>query len=152
MQREIKFRMFDCSIPEMILNQRRVFECLSRMSDEILNHELIFMQSTGLKDFDGAEIFEHDVLQLPGHDPKRNYGFGDFMDGKKIVIEWCPIKSGFCIFKLDEYKKHLKSEREGVADMSKRRYGLKSFLGDFNIGFHAPVIGNIWENPELLGE
>lgn len=79
-----------------------------------------FMQSTGLKDKNGTEIFEGDIVRIKSSDGVDYKAVIMFKDG------------GFCAV-------------DGIEDnYSTRRYQLHK--GDFEL----EVIGNIYENPELL--
>lgn len=89
----------------------------------------VLMQSTGLKDINGKEIYEGDVIKVS--------------DGLYEIDEENP----FVVVKWDE-------EAGG--------YTMKDFTGEFdalNIGWQiadkfvrVEVVGNIYENPELLEE
>ena len=76
-------------------------------------------QYTGVKDSEGAEIYEGDVVRSK--------------DGLVREVVFSEKASKFCIqsYRMDPYKK-----------MTKRVYSILS----------CEVIGNIYENPELLGE
>jgi uncharacterized phage protein (TIGR01671 family) len=79
--------------------------------------EAVLMQYTGLKDKNGVEIYEGDLLNPRGFTPKCKV---EFVNGAFVVST-----PGFA----------------GRPD-----------LGDIinDLGFHYEVIGNIYENPELL--
>lgn len=91
--------------------------------------EIVLMQSTGLKDCNDREIYEGDVIKVS--------------DGLYEIDEENP----FVVVKWDE-------EAGG--------YTMKDFTGEFdalNIGWQiadkfvrVEVVGNIYENPELLEE
>ena len=75
-------------------------------------------QFTGLKDKNGKEIYEGDILSLPSWRPKE--------------MQICFIEGGFCL-----------ANKAG------------EFVGDIHYIQHggipdAEVIGNIYENPDLL--
>ena len=84
------------------------------------NHYL--MQFTGLLDKNGKEIYEGDIVQA-----KYPYGTTG-------VIAWIDKRGGFMIKMIDGLN--------GGAAYDKEGYKLNSFK--------CEVIGNIYENPELL--
>ena len=89
--------------------------------DEVPASDFILMQSTGLKDKNGKEIYEVDIVRFALTD-----GFNYVMD-----------KDGVVTYKLGAFY---------VVN------GLTEYLiSDININ-DVEVIGNIYENPELLGE
>ena len=85
----------------------------SRGADEI---EL--MQSTGLFDKNGKEIFEGDIVDYKG---------------RKAIIKWNGSYASFIYRFVDELKKRV-SEWHPL----------------FLAYYHFEIIGNIYENPELL--
>lgn len=131
--REIKFRAWDESRNEMISQ----FGLLKENMPQLIQHEEdgyifcghsqenddwcepILMQYTGLKDKNGKEIYEGDILS--GHS-----------DGN-VRVEWSNANGGWdCIFS-DE-------ANISISEMC-------SWFGN-----NAQVIGNIYENPELLNK
>ncbi|WP_250869748.1 YopX family protein [Enterococcus faecalis] len=90
---------------------------------------LVLMQSTGLKDKNGVEIFEGDILKII---EVTNEGISEYITD--VIWEDCSF-----VFKSD-----------GV-DYYDSFSG--SFSGDPNKTyplFELLVIGNVWDNPELL--
>ncbi|EKR9304072.1 DNA-packaging protein [Enterococcus faecalis] len=86
---------------------------------------LVLMQSTGLKDKNGVEIFEGDILKII---EVTNEGISEYITD--VIWEDCSF-----VFK-----------SEGVDYYD-------TFLGDPNTTyplFELLVIGNVWDNPELL--
>lgn len=87
------------------------------------------MQFTGLTDKRGVEIFESDILSRNEYpwleDGKQNY---------VSVVEWC--FAGF-----HHVLKCVNSNKRGISD------GINEPLED---GWGFEVIGNKWQNPELL--
>lgn len=122
--REIKFRVLDerlnCIFPIIKLNKAIEGECEvdscyymnERNELEWLPFaEGILMQYTGLKDKNGVEIYEGDIIKY------QRKGISEL-----LVVEWCKDYASFMFG-------HIKVEFA-------LRYG--------------EVIGNIYENPELL--
>ena len=82
---------------------------------------LVLMQSTGLKDLNGVEIFEGDIVKVT----VNNYGTGErFEQIEKVVYEDCRFcfNDGFYYSETIKYSGYENKE----------------------------VIGNVYENPELL--
>lgn len=115
MNREIKFRLWNKEEKEMHGHHFIGFE----------NAELL--QYTGLKDKNGKEIYEGDILLLE--------------KGTKRTVFSVP--GGFAIESLDDdlnkYGKEIFVPIEGLSDEQNASF-IKS----------TKVIGNIYENPELL--
>ena len=102
-------------------------------------HQVEVMQYTGLKDTNEVEIYEGDIVRIPnwtsGHRCKK-CGYQHKSDGIAKVVwlnqDWWGDRSGVeAAFKLD-----VKDYCEGGVDFT-------------NMG-KLEVIGNIYENPELL--
>ncbi|HAP3558605.1 TPA: DNA-packaging protein [Enterococcus faecalis] len=91
--------------------------------------DIILMQSTGLKDKNGVEIFEGDILKII---EVTNEGISEYITD--VIWEDCSF-----VFK---------SEGVDYYDTF-----LGAFSGDPNTTyplFELLVIGNVWDNPELL--
>lgn len=84
--------------------------------------ECTVMQWTGLVDSKGKDIYEHDIIEIMG---------------ERSVVEW--VGSGFKVLRNQYFKKdeHAETIRSYVT------------LDVMNIGI-AEVIGNIYENPDLI--
>ena len=93
----------------------------SKLLIPIEKSELILMQSTGLKDKNGKEIFEGDILACETDDEVIN-----------VNVFWDEEHALF-MFKSKKY-----NERELLAEL----------VEDNTYPFE--IIGNIYENPELL--
>lgn len=111
--REIKFRAWDKFKKEWIDFSREPLNCYGKgqngfnlVTDE--NIDWVWMQYTGLKDIDGKEIYEGDVV---GHYVAEEIGGPRTFESFRSEIIWWP----------------------DMVDVSRAR-----------------VIGNIYENPELL--
>lgn len=88
---------------------------------------LILMQSTGLKDKNGVEIFEGDVCNLSG-------GLDDYW----YIVEWL-----FAGWQLATYKKP-DAKVSGISD------GINQCYLEPSIASNLCIVGNIHANPELL--
>lgn len=118
--REIKFRAWDKLRKEMspvdALYQPfgGAFQRLDVLkSGRKIEDEAILMQFTGLKDRDGNDIYEGDILQEDD-------------EYTSDVVEWCDFECGFAT-----------REWFSSRDLAKEAETLE-------------IIGNIYENPELL--
>lgn len=90
---------------------------------------VILMQSTGLKDKNGKEIFEGDIVKRDGVKRPEVVRFGEWTD-----VDSLGYKEQYIGF-------YFESEHEG-------QEWLHSVQPQFNHLYK--VIGNIYENPELL--
>ncbi|EMF0150001.1 hypothetical protein NXO50_002007 [Enterococcus hirae] len=95
--------------------------------DEMSPDKYVLMQSTGLKDKNGVEIFEGDVVLFSVSD-----GF-NHLDHEKAVVQASGCHSGLICKLVD-------------LDLEYRIYYDPVFHTDYE------VIGNIYENSELLEE
>ncbi len=80
------------------------------------------MQFTGLKDKNGNEIYEGDIVSFMGNN---------------LAVVWNSALCGFCL-----------RNKPGIADGS----GIQTFMPEPNdfLGATPEVIGNIYENPKVL--
>ncbi|HFD3453554.1 TPA: YopX family protein [Enterococcus faecium] len=95
---------------------------------EMAPDKYVLMQSTGLKDKNGVEIFEGDVVSVS----VRN-GF-DYLDNKVCIVKNSLDYSGLVCATVDE-------------DLEYRIFNTELFEE-----YTYEVIGNIYENSELLEE
>lgn len=149
-----KFRVWDTYEKEMLENVTPLFDDSNSMMAIITDFQIkgspgtseieigsydttlkwdefpyILMQSTGLKDLNGVEIFEGDILKII---EVTNEGISEYITD--VIWEDCSF-----VFKSD-----------GVDYYDSF---LGSFSGDPNKTyplFELLVIGNVWDNPELL--
>ena len=115
--REIKFRHYSHGEmsyePEMPYNEN---VGLNAQIDELLEKGVL-MQYTGLKDVNGVEIYEGDIVK--------------YRDNNLFIVEYITEKTMFRAVYI------IKKDRD--------------IFDDRLIGNRCEVIGNIFENPELLG-
>ena len=129
--REIKFRCWDKENKEMLEVQELDYADsydgqpmvrTTMYNDYFDTEDMILMQYTGLKDKNGKEIYEGDIVHIP--DDYEEYGFAsgenysiDFKDGRfRLKPKYKPNATGY----------------------------------DLEFTEELEVIGNIYENPELL--
>lgn len=126
MGREIKFRAWDKDLKQMFFE----FKITSSKGEVVTpsificcDDSIELMQYTGLRDKNGKEIYEGDVIILDNSD----------IGGEKIIGEiiWCDDQTLGCL---------------GFGLWTKKGYLHTNLLG------HIEVIGNIYENRELLGK
>lgn len=127
----LKFRVWLPDFDQMLRVKALVFEkdktrCVCGYSfDFYLEDEnATIMQSTGLKDKNGQEIFERDIVQF-----EDCYTETDFLYVNTGIVEWS--QGSFTIT---------------------NRYSVE--MGDLLDGefLDVTIIGNVYENPELLEE
>lgn len=92
--------------------------------------QLKIMQYTGLKDKNGVEIYESDIVKI-------HIGHEEWLD-KSMIVEW--IDGAFCL--------HIPG-REKVTSLIFYADGVQVRRGHRNIGQFIKVIGNIYEHPQL---
>lgn len=132
MSREIKFRAWNPSLKEMSevvtidLRDNEITDIIKNKEGDVTSKGgstgFELMQFTGLKDKNGKEIYEGDIVKT------ERLKEIDYIIRVQGVIKYSNIFGGFII----EWE-------EGVA----------TFGNDF-LPNHVKVIGNIYENPEML--
>ena len=124
--RDIKFRVWDTENKEMLGVQELDFEDtfyggrLSIRTDKYNDYfdieDMILMQYTGLKDKNGKEIYEGDIVKSYYYIPNQ-----DGTEGERYTIKLIAFNETLCKYNIDMFE-------------------------------NIEVIGNVWDNPELLEE
>ena len=128
----------DSRIEELELNDAIMNDYITVSPDEI---EL--MQSTGLKDKNGQEIFEGDVLKF--NDEWDEYCYEGYVDGSVEGINYVEVVRGEACF---EFGKTKYPESSLFFLMEDEHLNFKDFIKSEDFEFE--ILGNIYENPELL--
>ena len=133
--REIKFRAWDKEEQEMLdwdkffnLDIAQVFESKGSWG-------VYPMQYTGLKDKNGVEIYEGDIDQAE--------------NGDKNVIVFLLKAGTYCVMPMDIYLNN-DYQNEAFSQEFMYGFGYDLFFDNLTPGKYLNVIGNIYENPELL--
>lgn len=156
MNREIKFRVWDTQNERMVYDpyrfiergeyHRKEFEHTGDYifyehwtdEDDGISRACFVMQYTGLKDKNGKEIYEGDIVQLYRHDDYKNYTYKHekaevWADGKYHPdIKEVKFMYGSFVIWSDLIKDY------------------RCFANLARPGESLEIIGNIFENPELL--
>ncbi len=118
--REIKFRAWDASESKMLYHDVNYMTS----SDLLRSYDDTIMQYTCLKDKNGKDIYEGDIVQVDNHIPE------DGEDESFDVITQCKWDKGMFVLKDKAFGHWTRQLRHSPERLK--------------------VIGNIYENPELL--
>ena len=149
MQDRFKFRFFNKIANKMVLpinyaNVDCIYECLAQQvcyDEDIqplpydhMENGIVFMQCTGLKDKNGKLIYEGDIVKYAEFD-WTDFSFKDWETEIAQVVWGNTYDNYYPAFDLKD------------TDFD----GTNAFAYLFNEGWTIEVIGNIYQNPELLG-
>ena len=107
--------------------------------------DLVLMQSTGLKDKNSQEIFEGDILKF--NDEWNEYCHECYVDGSVEGVNYVEVVKGEACF---EFGKTRYPESSLFIYMEDEHLSFAELVKDKDFGFE--IIGNIYENRELLEE
>lgn len=145
-----RYRAWDKEFKEMVQVDALVFDeqiiKATYKNGNVVKEDLknyVLMQSTGLKDKNGKEIFEGDVLKF--NDSWDDCCYEGYVDGEIEGVNYVEIQSEstgfiFCKTKYPDSSLFYYANEEHLT--------FQEILTDSDFEFE--VIGNIYENPELL--
>lgn len=107
--------------------------------------DLVLMQSTGLVDKNGKEIFEGDILKF--NDEWNEYCHEGYVDGSVEGVNYVEVVKGEACF---EFGKTRYPESSLFIYMEDEHLSFAELVKDKDFGFE--IVGNVYENPELLEE
>jgi uncharacterized phage protein (TIGR01671 family) len=149
--REIKFRAWDKKEKRMLKNIEEFSpeDFFGSFYSILKNYdEFVVMQYTGIKDKNGKEIYERDILRYtrknwrcPGH-PNHNT---DLVE--RVEIYWDEERNAMSNRIFDFERLKINQNQQPYSSSGYFGSGLSDDRADENI---IEIIGNIYENPELL--
>lgn len=114
-----------------------------KFEDERNGEDVILMQSTGLKDKNGKEIFEGDILKF--NDEWNEYCHEGYVDGSVEGVNYVEVVKGEACF---EFGKTRYPESSLFIYMEDEHLSFAELVKDKDFEFE--IIGSIYKNPELL--
>lgn len=106
-------------------------------------NDIELMQSTGLHDKNGKEIFEGDILKF--NDEWSDYCYEGYVDGSTEGINFVEIERETTCFTFGKFQT---SDSSLLYFMRDEYLSFKDLITDKEFEFE--IVGNIYENPELL--
>ena len=150
MSREIKFRAWDDGQKYMAYQGTPDLETIQSFMHHFGDKKLL--QFTGLKDYAGKEIYDGDIVQVEfTHaswwwyiNPKPTG-----RDGYAGSVGLCVVNDLGKAVKIWFPKKDFWFDRYNDLEDKINRYHLNDVI---SVNYNCNIIGNIYENPELLSE
>lgn len=105
--------------------------------------DLVLMQSTGLKDKNGKEVFEGDVLKF--NDEWNEYCHEGYVDGSVEGINFVEVVRGEACF---EFGKTRYPESSLFIQMEDEHLTFAELIKSRDFEFE--IIGNVWEDGDLI--
>lgn len=137
-----KFRIWNesekCFINE---NNELCINFTENISEIVKPKNFSFQQCTGLKDKNGKLIYEGDIIHILNEEG-NNF---TFEEGNEIILK-ADVKWQEDSFSL-HFKKYWRSLHGSLKLIPKRSYRLSCYYQ-----FQLCIVGNIYENPELMDE
>lgn len=149
-----KFRAWHNELGRMMLVKTMFFFANEleelELNDSIMNDnipvypdEIKLMQSTGLHDKNGKEIFEGDILKF--NDEWDDYCYEGYVDGSIEGINFVEIERETTCF---TFRKFQTSDSSLLYLMRDEYLSFEDLITDKDFEFE--IVGNIYKNPELL--
>ena len=115
-------------------------ESVASSPDYVFVEHLVIMQSTGLKDKNGKEIFEGDILKF--NDEWNEYCHEGYVDGSVEGINFVEVVRGEACF---EFGKTKYPDSSLFILMEDEHLNFKDFIKSEDFEFE--INGNVYENP-----
>ena len=113
-----------------------------KFEDERNGEDVILMQSTGLKDKNGKEVFVGDILKF--NDEWNEYCHEGYVDGSVEGVNYVEVVKGEACF---EFGKTRYPESSLFIYMEDEHLSFAELVKDKDFGFE--IVGNVYENSEL---
>lgn len=114
-----------------------------KFEDERNREDVILMQSTGLVDKNGKEIFEGDVLKF--NDEWNEYCHEGYVDGSVEGVNYVEVVRSEACF---EFGKTKYPDSSLFILMEDEHLNFKDFIKSEDFEFE--IIGNVWEDGDLI--
>lgn len=148
-----KFRAWDTTNKEMFKDAFAITESgqvvvveqefVTSIPDYVFVDHLVIMQSTGLFDKNGKEIFEGDILKF--NDEWEDYCQEGYVDGSSEGINYVLIGSEMTYFIFEKTKY---PDSSLFYYVNEEHLTFQEVMEDNEFEFE--IVGNVYENPELL--